>query len=154
MYGQAPGPREGVERRPWRGDAGRKLREEWLQLDEERFYATFYCGSVTRCDPGRHPVRGDRVPSPEEQQLCAFWHDWELELLRPELIVPVGTLAIKRLLGITGLKTCIGRSYERDGVTIIPLPHPSGASSWPYLNRELTERALVLVRNAVARLQG
>jgi uracil-DNA glycosylase len=154
VYGQAPGPREGVERRPWRGDAGRKLRQ-WLQLDEEQFYATFYCGSVTRCDPGRaQSGRGDRTPTPPEQELCAFWHEWELEILRPQLIVPVGTLAIKRLLGITGLKSCIGCSYERDGTTIIPLPHPSGASSWPYLNPELTTRAACLVRDAVAKLPG
>jgi uracil-DNA glycosylase len=153
MYGQAPGIEEGRERRPWRGDAGRRLRR-WLELDEEEFYATFYCASVTRCYPGRDSVRGDRKPSPEEQELCAFWHDWERELLRPQLIVPVGTLAIERLLGIKGLASCIGCTYERDGVTIIPLPHPSGASSWTYTNREQTDRATSLVREAVARLQG
>jgi uracil-DNA glycosylase len=153
MYGQAPGIEEGRERRPWRGDAGRRLRR-WLELDEEEFYATFYCASVTRCYPGRDSVRGDRKPSLQEQELCAFWHDWELELLRPQLIVPVGTLAIERLLAIKGLASCIGCTYERDGVTIIPLPHPSGASSWTYTNREQTDRATSLVREAVARLQG
>jgi uracil-DNA glycosylase len=153
MYGQAPGIEEGRERRPWRGDAGRRLRR-WLELDEEEFYATFYCASVTRCYPGRDSVRGDRKPSLQEQELCAFWHDWELELLRPQLIVPVGTLAIERLLGIKGLASCIGCTYARDGVTIIPLPHPSGASSWTYTNREQTDRATSLVREAVARLQG
>ena len=45
--------------------------------------------------------RGDRTPTPREQELCEFWRDWELELLRPELIVTVGGLALRRLLGIT-----------------------------------------------------
>ena len=89
MYGQAPGVEEGKERLPWRGRAGRTLRR-WLELDDDAFYSTFYCASVTRCYPGRAPSgRGDRTPTPREQELCAFWRDWELELLRPKLIVTV-----------------------------------------------------------------
>ncbi|HWJ32662.1 MAG TPA: uracil-DNA glycosylase family protein [Gaiellaceae bacterium] len=156
MYGQAPGIVEGEERRPWRGRAGKTLRR-WLELDEEDFYATFYCASVTRCYPGRAPSgRGDRTPTPREQELCAFWREWELEILRPRLIVPVGGLAIKRLLGVSRLASCIGQRYELNGSTVIPLPHPSGASSWLNLptNRELTARAAGLVRDEVARLQG
>jgi uracil-DNA glycosylase len=155
MYGQAPGIVEGDERRPWRGRAGKTLRR-WLELDEEEFYSTFYCASVTRCYPGRAASgRGDRTPTPREQELCAFWRDWELEILRPRLIVPVGGLAIKRLLGISGLASCIGCSYEREGATLIPLPHPSGASGWLNSppNRELTARAAALVREAVAKFQ-
>jgi uracil-DNA glycosylase len=155
MYGQAPGIVEGEERRPWRGRAGKTLRR-WLELDEEQFYETFYCASVTRCYPGRAPSgRGDRTPRPREQELCTFWRDWELQLLRPELIVPVGGLAIKRLLGIDGLASCIGRRYQREDAVVIPLPHPSGASSWLNLpvNRELTARAADLIRGEVARLQ-
>src|SRR5216117_2273377 len=155
MFGQAPGIVEGRERLPWRGRAGQQLRR-WLELDEETFYATFYCASVTRCDPGRAPSgRGDRTPTPREQELCEFWRDWELELLRPRLIVTVGGLALKRMLGRTDL-SCIGEVLERDGVPVIPLPHPSGASSWPYLpgNRERLEHALALVRAALSDLDG
>ena len=140
MYGQAPGVVEGEERRPWRGRAGKTLRT-WLGLEEEEFYATFYCASVTRCYPGRAPSgRGDRTPTPREQELCAFWREWEL--------------AIKRLLGISGLASCIGCRYELDGATVIPLPHPSGASSWWNTHPEPTARAAALVRDEVARLQG
>jgi uracil-DNA glycosylase len=154
MYGQAPGIVEGEERRPWRGRAGKTLRR-WLELDEEEFYSTFYCASVTRCYPGRPASgRGDRTPTPREQELCSFWSEWELELMRPRLIVPVGGLAIKRLLGVTGLASCIGRRYEREGATVIPLPHPSGASGWLNLpaNRELTARAAALVREELTDL--
>jgi uracil-DNA glycosylase len=154
MYGQAPGIVEGEERRPWRGRAGKTLRR-WLELEEDEFYETFYCASVTRCYPGRAPSgRGDRTPAPREQELCSLWKDWELELLRPRLIVPVGGLAIRRLLGISGLAECIGRRYELDQAVVVPLPHPSGASGWlnSPANRELTTRAAVLVRQELARL--
>ena len=85
LFGQAPGIQEGVERRPWRGRAGQTLRR-WLELDEDEFYATFHCASVTRCYPGRAASgRGDRTPTPEEQRLCAFWRERELALIRPRL---------------------------------------------------------------------
>ena len=154
MYGQAPGIVEGEERRPWRGRAGGTLRR-WLQLDEEEFYATFYCASVTRCYPGRASSgRGDRTPTPREQELCAFWRGWELEIIRPRLIVPVGGLAIKRLLGISGLATCIGCRYELGGAAVIPLPHPSGASSWlnDRSNRARVADAVGLIRDVLATL--
>jgi uracil-DNA glycosylase len=154
MYGQAPGIVEGEERLPWRGRAGQTLRR-WLALDEEAFYATFFCASVTRCYPGRAASgRGDRTPTPREQDLCEFWRDWELELLRPRLIVPVGGLAIKRLLGHGDMTACIGCRFEWGGVPVVPLPHPSGASSWPNLpaNKVKLEAALALVTDELARL--
>jgi uracil-DNA glycosylase len=154
MYGQAPGVVEGAERRPWRGRAGKTLRR-WLELEEEEFYETFYCASVTRCYPGRAPSgRGDRTPTPREQELCSFWKDGELRLLRPRLIVPVGGLAIRHVLGISGLAECIGNRYELDEAAVVPLPHPSGASSWlnAPANRDLTARAAALVREELARL--
>jgi uracil-DNA glycosylase len=154
MYGQAPGVVEGEERRPWRGRAGKTLRR-WLELEEDEFYKTFYCASVTRCYPGRASSgRGDRTPAPREQELCSFWTDRELELLRPQLIVPVGGLAIRRLLGSSSLAECIGRRYELDGAAVVPLPHPSGASGWlnSPANRELTAQAAALVREELGRL--
>jgi uracil-DNA glycosylase len=111
---------------------------------------------VTRCYPGRAPSgRGDRTPAPREQELCSFWRRWELELIRPRLVVPVGGLAIRAILGIRGgLASCIGLRYELEDAVAIPLPHPSGASSWlnAPANRELTARAAALVREEIARL--
>ena len=47
LFGLAPGIVEGEERHPWRGRAGKALRR-WLEMDEERFYQTFYLAAVTR----------------------------------------------------------------------------------------------------------
>jgi uracil-DNA glycosylase len=154
LFGQAPGIVEGEQRLPWRGRAGQMLRR-WLELDEETFYATFYCASVTRCYPGRAASgRGDRTPTPREQELCELWRDRELELLRPGLIVTVGGLALRRMLGRTELTACVGERFERDGAVVVPLPHPSGASSWPHVpaNRARLDRALALVRAELDRL--
>jgi uracil-DNA glycosylase len=155
MFGQAPGVREGEERRPWRGRAGQTLRR-WLAMEEDEFYATFYCASVTRCYPGPAPSgRGDRTPTPEEQRLCEFWRDWELRLLRPHLIVTVGGLAARRLLGLKSVTESVGRRYEHGDAIAIPLPHPSGASGWLNLpeNRARVTQAAALVRDELARLE-
>ncbi|HUK94910.1 MAG TPA: uracil-DNA glycosylase family protein [Gaiellaceae bacterium] len=154
LFGQAPGVAEGNERRPWRGRAGRTLRR-WLELGEDEFYETFYCASVTRCYPGRSPGgRGDRTPTPQEQGLCAFWRDWELRLLRPRLVVPVGGLAVRHLLGLPRLGECVGRRFDLDGAVAIPLPHPSGASAWLNnpANRRQVARGAQLIRTELARL--
>jgi uracil-DNA glycosylase len=149
MLGQAPGVLEGQERRPWRGRAGQTLRR-WLELDEDTFYSTFYCASVTRCYPGRAASgHGDRTPTPREQELCAFWREWELRLLRPQLIVTVGGLAARRLLGLGSLDECIGSRFEYGDATVVPLPHPSGVSRWLNLpeNQARLREALRLVRD-------
>jgi len=156
LFGQAPGIVEGEERRPWRGRAGRTLRR-WLELDEDDFYATFYCASVTRCYPGRSPGgRGDRTPAPREQELCGFWREWELRVLSPRLVVPVGGLAVRRLLGRRRLGECVGHRFELDGAVAIPLPHPSGASGWlnDKANRARLGKALTHVKRELARVHS
>jgi uracil-DNA glycosylase len=156
MFGQAPGAQEAEERRPWRGRAGRTLRR-WLEMDEDEFYATFYCASVTRCYPGKAPTgRGDRTPTPREQDLCAFWREWERRLLRPRLIVTVGGLAVRHLLGLSRLAECVGSRFEHNGAVIIPLPHPSGASGWlnAPANRQLVTNAVEVIREELRALDG
>jgi uracil-DNA glycosylase len=156
LFGQAPGIVEGEERRPWRGRAGKTLRR-WLELEEDEFYATFYCASVTRCYPGRAASgRGDRTPTPAEQRLCAGWHEAELRLLRPRLVVTVGGLAARALLGVTSVSESVGARYELNGAVAIPLPHPSGASSWlnDPANRARVAAAAAAIREALATLEG
>ena len=155
LFGQVPGIVEGEERLPWRGRAGQRLRG-WLGLEGDELYRTFYCASVTRCYPGRPASgRGDRTPTPREQDLCEFWRDWELQLLQPDLIVTVGGLALRRLLGIATLTDAIGKSYMRKSAIVIPLPHPSGASGWlnDPANRARLGKALTHVKRELHRLR-
>jgi uracil-DNA glycosylase len=155
IHGQAPGALEGEQRLPWRGRAGRTLRR-WLDVDEDEFYATFYCASVTRCYPGKSPSgSGDRTPTPREQELCSFWREWELRLIQPELILAVGGLSARRLLGVTSLAEHIGHRFELHGAVTIPLPHPSGTSRWlnDPENRQRLAEALVVVRDELERLR-
>ena len=154
IVGQAPGALEADERRPWRGRAGRTLRR-WLDLDEDAFYAKFYCASVTRCYPGKHPSgRGDRRATPREVALCRFWREWEFRLLRPALVVPIGGLAARELLGSPRVGDYVGRTYRLGEALAVPLPHPSGASGWlnDPENRRRLDGALAVLREQVSKL--
>lgn len=140
VIGQAPGTREPIAGRPFAWTAGRTL-FRWLHeatgRDEAAVRASVYFAAVCRCFPGKNPRGGDRVPAPDEIANCAPWMEREFALLRPELVIPVGRLAITRLLGPLPLEQTVGRVHQRPiagrSVDIVPLPHPSGASAWPHL---------------------
>jgi uracil-DNA glycosylase len=154
LIGQAPGQVETGGGKPFAGRAGRTL-FQWLAsagLDEPTAREWLYISAVTRCYPGPHPSgRGDRVPAPSERERCGVWLADELRILRPALLIPVGRLAIDRFLGPGPLAEVIGREHEvthEGGRSIaIPLPHPSGASSWIHApgNRALLDGALALL---------
>jgi uracil-DNA glycosylase len=137
LVGQAPGRVEIDSGRPFSGRAGRTLFRWFARagLAEETVREHVYIGAITRCFPGPHPSgRGDRVPNPSERAACGGWLDAELRLIRPALVVPVGRLAMDRFFGARPLDALVGREHEirhEGGTSIaVPLPHPSGASSW------------------------
>jgi uracil-DNA glycosylase len=154
LVGQAPGQTETAGGRPFAGRAGRTL-FRWLAqagLDEPTARDWLYIAAITRCYPGPHPAgRGDRVPTPMERARCADWLDDELRIIKPTLLIPVGRLAIDRFLGPRPLAELVGSehevTYEGGRAGAIPLPHPSGASSWIHQpgNRALLDRALDLI---------
>jgi uracil-DNA glycosylase len=153
LIGQAPGPREMKEGRPFAYTAGKRL-FSWFApfITEEEFRARVYVGAVIRCFPGRDPkAGGDRVPDALEIANCARHLDREIALLRPTLIIAVGTLASKQLVGIAELKDAVGRVHRisRGGheLEVIVLPHPSGRSTWTNkaANAALLVKALRLI---------
>jgi uracil-DNA glycosylase len=161
LVGQAPGKSEISDRRAFAGRAGRTL-FRWLEragVDEETVRASIHIAAVTRCYPGPSASgRGDRVPSPRERTLCGGWLDDELRIIRPALLIPVGRLAIDRFLGPLALDDVVGRSHRVEHLggesVAIPLPHPSGASSWIHApgHALLLERALGLLGRALVDL--
>lgn len=161
LVGQAPGKVELGDRRPFAGRAGRTL-FRWLEragIDEPTARASIYIAAITRCYPGPSPSgRGDRVPSPLERELCRPWLEAELSLIRPALVIPVGRLAIDYFLGAQPLDQLVGNAWSvahAGGSSLaLPLPHPSGASSWVNLaaNRALLDRALARLADELAAL--
>jgi len=159
--GQAPGITEVEVGRPFNAGSGKRL-FEWLGragIDEDWFRSTQYMTSVTKCYPGRQPSgSGDRVPSRAEQQMCRPFLDRELSQVQPEVIIPIGRLAITlfydKKLKLTEI---IGSQLQTEtGAWVVPLPHSSGASRWHQIkeNRLLIDKAITLIAGHYQRLFG
>jgi len=133
VIGQAPSRTAHVTGTFYRGPAGERLRSWFVEAGfaPEAFGTRVYLAAVTRCFPGRLPGSSkDRLPSRAEQALCRPWLDAEIALLKPRVIVLFGGLAINTFLSRAPLRELVGREFEREGVSYIPLPHSSGASTW------------------------
>jgi uracil-DNA glycosylase len=162
LIGQAPGQVESDGGRPFSGRAGKTL-FRWLAragIEEAAARELIYISAVTRCYPGAHASgRGDRVPTKLEQASCGDWLETELRIIRPKLLIPVGRLAIERFVEALPLSALIGtkRIVEHAGgkSVLIPLPHPSGASSWVHQaeHKILVDKALALIGEELATLQ-
>ena len=155
LVGQAPGPREGALGRPFAWTAGRTLFrwfEETLGAAEETFRRRVYITAVARCFPGKASGGGDRRPDNEEIARCRSFLAREVAILRPELVLAVGSLAINEVLGagakgkkldvlVGGVARTTWHGVETD---VVALPHPSGASPWHKIEpgRTLLARAL------------
>ena len=137
IVGQAPGVTECETGRPFNGSSGQRL-FDWLAeagWEESDFRAGQYMTAVTKCYPGKSPNgKGDRAPTRAEQKLCAPYLEQELTLVEPQVVVPVGSLAVRRFMGAVRLTDVVGTVVEGgEGRLIVPLPHPSGVNLW--LNR-------------------
>ncbi len=159
LVGQAPGLSDWRGDRMYLGPAARKL-VGWLCMAgfvEADMGTTVYMTALTKCFPGRLPGKStDRAPSPRERANCRPWLDAQWALVRPRAVLLFGKMSIDTFLPKITLEQAVGNVYERDGVTFIPLPHSSGASTW--LNdsghRALLAEAIARIREQRARVLG
>ncbi len=137
LIGQAPGVHEGKIRKPFGWTAGKTLFKwfESIGVNEDNIRSQVYMSAVCRCFPGKNKKgSGDRVPNKVEIAHCKSWLEKEYELLQPKLIIPIGKLAISQYLQAKKLDEVVGKQHIVDTpllqVDCIPLPHPSGLSTW------------------------
>jgi uracil-DNA glycosylase len=165
LVGQAPGVKTDRLRVHFAGPGG-KLLGQWLAeagFEDADWRDRCYVTSMTRCFPGKNPRgNGDRKPSPAELALCRPFLDEELRLVRPRLILAVGTMAMEYFLGRRPLDAVVGTIESTGdaveaarGIPVLSLPHPSPVSRW--LNdpehRKLVDRAIELLSRARQELE-
>ncbi|GAC1653284.1 MAG: uracil-DNA glycosylase family protein [Ktedonobacteraceae bacterium] len=150
VIGQAPGHRSVAKDKNFSGPGGRIL-QKWLEqagFPPGYLHKYTYLSSLTRCDPGKNPRGdGDRRPSPPEIALCRPYLEAEFRLINPKVVLLVGTMAIETFFGKMRLEDVIGTFRERDGMLLLPLPHPSGVSRWlnDSAHQQLHRKALGLL---------
>ena len=121
FVGEAPGKDEDLMGEPFVGRSGKlldRLIAEELGIDR----SGYYIANVVKCRPP-----GNRDPLPDEMATCRHWLDSQIELVGPKVIVTLGNVATKSLLGTTeGITRLRGRVHPyREGIVLVPTFHPS-----------------------------
>lgn len=119
FVGEGPGEVEDSMGQPFVGPAGQLLDSlfDALGLDEDDYYIT----NIVKCRPPKN-----RNPLKEESQVCISILREQFRIMRPQLIVCLGSVATKTLIDeemqITKVR---GKWFERSGVLFMPTFHPA-----------------------------
>lgn len=127
LIGEAPGEKETLEGRPFVGKAGKNL-DEFLEISgfsRDKIYITntVKFRPVKISNAGRYV---NRPPSREEIELSLPWLLKEIALVNPRLIVSLGNVPLKALLGTKAVVGQMrGRFHTAMGYALFPMYHPA-----------------------------
>lgn len=133
FIGEGPGQVEDEEGLAFVGPAGQLLTRMLaaISLPRDRVYIC----NIVKCRPPNN-----RVPEPDEAEACMLHLRIQTALIRPKVIVLLGSTAAKNTLGpeirITRDR---GRWFQRKGVWMMPTYHPSALLRDPAKKREAWE---------------
>ncbi|MBR4081980.1 MAG: uracil-DNA glycosylase [Clostridia bacterium] len=133
FIGEGPGQVEDEEGLAFVGPAGQLLTRMLAAIDIPR--DRVYICNIVKCRPPRN-----RVPTPEEADACKLHLRMQVALVKPQVIVLLGSTAAKNTLGedirITRDR---GKWFNRKGVWMMPTYHPSALLRDPSKKREAWE---------------
>ena len=120
IVGEAPGAREDATGRPFVGAAG-KLLDRLLEAAGLHRDDVFITNVVKARPPGNRDPRADEVAH------HLPWLDAQLEIIQPELLVPLGRHALARFAPDAKITQVHGNVVEEDGRRLFPMYHPAAA---------------------------
>jgi DNA polymerase len=124
IVGEAPGPQENIEGKPFVGRAGKLLDKILNAAEFDPDTDVYITNSVFRMPPG---TGGKNFRKPTNQEIEAY-KPYVLELIRlvdPRIILLTGNVACQSFLGQTGITRLRGQWIQSDGRWIMPIFHPS-----------------------------
>jgi DNA polymerase len=130
IVGEGPGAEEDARGEPFVGQAGKLLDNMLLAIGLARG-KNVYIANVVKCRPP-----GNRTPSLEEAEACAVFLDRQIDLIQPRLIVALGKVAARRLLGRDATLASLRKTtHFYRGIPLVVTYHPA------YLLRSLPDKA-------------
>ena len=128
LVGEAPGEQEDLSGEPFVGRAGKLLDKMLTAINRSRENDVFIC-NVLKCRPP-----DNRDPSKEEISKCEPYLVNQIDLIQPKLIVALGRVAGKTLLGVDkSLKDMRNTIHSYHGTNLIVTYHPAALlrnSNW------------------------
>ena len=120
IIGEAPGEQEDLSGEPFVGRAGKLLDKMLMAINRSRNNDVFIC-NVLKCRPP-----DNRDPKKEEINECEPYLINQIDLIAPKLIVALGRIAGKTLLGVEkSLKEMRGILHEYHSKPLIVTYHPA-----------------------------
>lgn len=119
LIGEGPGADEDRQGVPFVGKAGQLMNKafEGLGIDRKKLYIA----NIVKCRPPNN-----RNPQDDEAENCLDYLRNQVILVKPKIIVLLGSVALKNVLGKEyGITASRGKWLERKGILYMPTWHPA-----------------------------
>lgn len=119
FIGEGPGADEDLQGFPFVGKAGQLMNKAFqgLGINRKQIYIT----NIVKCRPPKN-----RVPEDDEATACLNYLRNQVMLIKPKIIVLLGSTALKNILGKEyGITACRGNWIEQKGIYYMPTWHPA-----------------------------
>ncbi len=124
IVGEAPGPQENIQGKPFVGRAGQLLDKILQAVDLDPQGDVFITNSVFRMPPGQGG-KAFRKPTPQEIEYYKPYLLAMIRLIDPRIILLSGNVACQAILGKTGITRLRGQWFQFEGRWVMPIFHPS-----------------------------
>ncbi len=120
FIGEAPGREEDIQGRPFVGEAGALLTRLIEKMGLQR--SSVYIANMIKCRP---PMNRD--PDSEEIETCRPYLEKQIDIIKPEVIITLGRIALQALMMDPGLKITAARGtfLEYRSIPLMPTFHPA-----------------------------
>ena len=119
FIGEGPGADEDKQGIPFVGKAGQLMNNAFQALEINR--EDVYIANIVKCRPP-----SNRVPEDDEVQTCLNYLRNQVILIKPKIIVLLGSTALKNILGKEyGITAVHGNWMEKNGIKYMPTWHPA-----------------------------
>lgn len=119
FIGEGPGADEDAQGEPFVGKAGKLMNMAFEAIGLKR--EEVYIANIVKCRPP-----GNRNPQDDEANACLDYLRNQVILVKPKIIVLLGSVALKNILGKEyGITASRGKWIERKGILYMPTWHPA-----------------------------
>jgi DNA polymerase len=120
FVGEAPGAREDLQNEPFVGKSGKYMRKKMQEAGFRK--GDVYIANTVMCRPP-----GNREPTKDEIGRCSMHLIAKLDIIKPRVVVAVGSVALKALCpsNKSAIGSCRGDSLSGYGYAVVPVWHPA-----------------------------
>lgn len=119
FIGEGPGADEDEQGIPFVGKAGQLMNKAFTGIGINR--EDVYIANIVKCRPPQN-----RNPEKEEADACKEYLEAQIKLVNPDIIVLLGSVALKNVLGEEyGITQSRGKWVELNGKKILATFHPA-----------------------------